>query len=70
MKMKNKTYDKLKDTVTIFLPAGITLFVALSDIWNIPHSAEIAATLTAVTAFMGTMLKSASADYRSEKEKK
>lgn len=64
--MSNRAYDIFKDIVTIYIPALLTLFVTVAKIWNwdIPVEA-IAATVTAIEAFLGVILKNMSKDYAS-----
>ncbi len=50
--MSNKTYDIIKNTALFAVPV-ITFVAALCSIWNVPHSAEITATLSAVDTLLG-----------------
>ena len=43
-------------TALVLLPAFTTLWLALGPIWGLPRVQEIGATLTAVDAFLGTIL--------------
>lgn len=61
--MSNTTYDRLKWIDTVFLPAGITLYVALAQIWGLPYSAEVAGTGTAIITFIGALLGISSVKY-------
>ena len=54
--MSNKVYDKLKFTAQILLPAIATLYFALAQIWNLPYGEQIVGTITAIDAFLGTIL--------------
>ena len=47
-------------TALVLLPAFTTLWLALGPIWGLPRVQEIGATLTAVDAFLGTILGVAS----------
>lgn len=40
----------------VLLPAVTTLWLALGPIWGLPRVQEIGATLTAIDAFLGTIL--------------
>jgi len=62
--MSNSTYDFLKKLIQIWIPAGITCFVALANIWHweIPTEA-IVASVTAVTAFLGIVLNISTHNY-------
>lgn len=62
--MTNKVYDILKWITIVVLPAVTTLWLALASIWNWNIPAEaIGATLTAITAFLGTILGISSINY-------
>ena len=50
--MNNKTYDIIKNTALLAAPI-IVFLSALVTIWNIPHGAEITATLAAVDSLLG-----------------
>lgn len=67
MNMSNRVYDVLKWIVMVFLPAAGVFYSALSKIWGWPYGAEIAGTLAAVTAFLGTILQISSAKYKALK---
>ena len=43
-------------TALVLLPAFTTLWLALGPIWGLPCVQEVGATLTAVDAFLGTIL--------------
>ena len=62
MKMTNKVYDVLKIIALICLPLA-ALVSSLSDIWGFPYGVQIAATITAIDAFLGAILKKASDIY-------
>ena len=66
--MSNKAYDILKDIALIF-PLVITLVGAIMKIWNIPYTAEICATLTAINAFIGGLVAIANKLYILKKKK-
>lgn len=61
--MTNKTYDILVWIAQVVLPALSALIAALSDIWGFDKGAMISATIMAVDAFMGALLKVSSINY-------
>ena len=61
--MSNKTYDVLKFTAQIVLPAAGTLYFALAKIWGLPYGTEIVGTITAVDTFMGAVLQITKSSY-------
>ena len=63
MKMSNKTYDLLKWVALIALPAVVTFVAAVGEIWGLPYTAQIAATIAAVDALLGACLQVSSANY-------
>lgn len=63
MKMTNKTYDLLKWVALIALPAVVTFVAAVGEIWGLPYTAQIAATIAAVDALLGACLQVSSANY-------
>lgn len=60
--MSNRVYDVLKVIALICLPLA-ALVSALSDIWGFPYGVQLAATLTALDTFLGTILKISSDRY-------
>lgn len=65
MKMSNKVYDVLKLISLIATPL-VTLIMALTEIWGFRYGAEIAASVSAVGALVGTILTKSSYDYKVE----
>lgn len=67
MKMDNKTYDFLKWVAMIVLPAVVTFIAAIGQIWGIPYTAQIAATIAAIDTLLGACLQVSSANYTEKK---
>lgn len=63
MILTNKTYDILKLIALLILPVS-ELITALGHIWGLPHAAEITATLVALDAFLGAVVKICSDAYK------
>lgn len=63
MQVSNKTYDVLKFVAQILLPAIGTLYFAIASIWGMPYTEQIVGTITAVDAFLGTILGISSKVY-------
>lgn len=53
--MSNKAYDIIK-TIALVATPTITFIAAVVSIWNIPHGAEITATLAALDTFLGALV--------------
>ncbi|MBQ6413018.1 MAG: hypothetical protein IJI19_06035 [Ruminococcus sp.] len=66
--MSNRTYDILKIVALIILPLS-ELVSALANIWGLPYGAQITATLIALDAFLGSILKFSSDKYHSGGER-
>ena len=67
MRMNNKTYDILKWIAMIVLPAVVTFVAAIGQIWGIPHTAQIAATIAAIDTLLGACLQVSTANYVEKK---
>ena len=67
--MSDKVYDILKYVAQIVLPAIATLYIALGNLWPLPHVDAIAGTIIAVDAFLGALLQISTAKYYKEQEK-
>lgn len=53
--MSNKVYDIIKD-VALFATPVIVFITALCSIWNVPHCAEITASLAALDTMLGAFV--------------
>lgn len=69
MKMNDKVYNTLKYIAQYVLPALGTLYFALSEIWGLPYGAQIVGTITAIDAFLGTLLGISTYQYNKELKK-
>jgi putative effector of murein hydrolase LrgA (UPF0299 family) len=65
--MSNQTYDLLKWLALIAIPAIVALVAALGEIWGIPHSAQVAASISAFAVCLGTCLDKSSKNYAEKK---
>lgn len=66
MHLSNKTYEVLKWIAQIVLPALGTLYFALSSIWGLPYGEQVVGTITAVDAFLGTLLGLSTVTYNKQ----
>ena len=66
MTISDKTYDILKWLVQIVIPACAALYAALAALWGFPYVEQIVGTLSAVTVFMGAVLKISSNNYNGD----
>lgn len=67
MKMNNQTYDVLKWVAMIVLPAVVTFVAAIGQIWNLPYTPQIAATIAAIDTLLGACLQVSTANYIEKK---
>lgn len=65
--MNEKLYKILAFIGRIGLPALATLYLALADLWHLPLKTEIAGTMSALSAFMNTVLSIDSSKFFSDK---
>ena len=66
--MSNKTYDILKIIALIVIPAAVTCWITIGNIWGLPYVEQIAGTATAIATFLGALLKISSDKYNSPDE--
>lgn len=66
MKLPNKVYDVLKWIVIIVLPAIGAAYTGLSQIWTLPYSSQIPATITVICTFLGAVLCISTAEYNKD----
>lgn len=67
--LSNHSYDKIKWLTTIVLPGLAALYLGLSQIWDFPKTEEIAATITAVSTFLGILLGVSSKNYNNSESR-
>lgn len=60
--MSNRTYDIIKMVSLIAVPI-VAFISALCSIWNVPHSEQITATLTAIDTLLGAIVVILSREY-------
>jgi hypothetical protein len=61
--LSDRTYSKLRLTVTILLPGLAALYFGLAEIWNFPNQAQVSGSIAVVTIFAGVLLNFARALY-------
>ena len=66
MVLSSKTYEVLKWIAQIVLPALGTLYFALATIWGLPYGEQVVGTITAVDAFLGTLLVLSTVNYNKQ----
>ena len=66
MILSDKTYEVLKWTTTIVLPALGTLYFALSGIWGFPYGEQVVGSLAAITTFAGALIGVSTKNYNAK----
>lgn len=61
--LSNRLYDALKTVALIILPALGTFYVAIASVWGLPSANEVSATIVALVAFLGVIIKIGDASY-------
>lgn len=59
----NSVYDYLKWLDLVILPACGTAYAGLAQIWNLPYSEQIPATIMVFCTLLGTILGISNANY-------
>lgn len=62
--LSNGTYDVLKKSATVILPATGALYFALAQIWHLPKAEEVVGSIAAVNTFLGVLLGVSSKTYK------
>ena len=60
----NKVYDVLKWIFSVVLPALTAFWLALGQIWNLPYTNQIGATIAAAAAFGCALLGISAIKYK------
>lgn len=68
MKLDDKVYEFLKWLGLIALPALATFWGVIGKVWEIPHTAEIVTTVTAIATLIGALIGVSTRAYNQEKE--
>ena len=67
MKLNDKLYDILCWIGRIVMPSLAVLYTTLGDIWGLPYTSEIPATIMGLDVFLNALLGISSNDYYKEK---
>lgn len=67
MKISNGLYDCLAWFGRIVLPALAVLYTTLGDIWGLPYTSEIPATIMGLDVFLNALLGISANTYYKEK---
>lgn len=69
MKLNDKTYDIFCWIGRIVMPSLAVLYTTLGDIWGLPYTSEIPATIMGLDVFLNALLGISSNSYYKEKAK-
>lgn len=67
MKLNDKTYDVLCWIGRIVIPSLAVLYTTLGDIWGLPYTSEIPATIMGLDVFLNALLGISANTYYKEK---
>ena len=70
MELSNKTYNRLKWFITIFLPAFMGLVAGFGALGFIPNAEVIVAAIGLIGTFLGSLINVSSKNYNNSKEEK
>ena len=68
MKLNDKTYDVLCWFGRIVMPSLAVLYTTLGDIWGLPYTSEIPATIMGLDVFLNALLGISANTYYKEKK--
>ena len=68
MELSNKTYNRLKWFITIFLPAFMGLVAGFGALGFIPNAEVIVAAIGLIGTFLGSLINVSSKNYNNIKE--
>lgn len=61
--LSNSSYDALKKSTTVALPALGALYFALAQIWHLPKPEEVVGSIAAVNVFLGVLMGVSTKSY-------
>jgi len=59
----DSTYNKVKKSATIVLPALSALYIGLAGIWGFPHVEQVVGTLTVLNTVLGGLIQDSKKSY-------
>ena len=68
MELSNKTYNRLKWFITIFLPAFMGLVAGFGALGFIPNAEVIVAAIGLIGTFLGNLIKVSTKNYNKREE--
>lgn len=68
MRLPDDVYRVLKWLGLIAFPALATFYGVIGKVWDIPYTAEVVTTITAVATFIGALIGVSTVNYNKDKE--
>ena len=68
IKLSDGVYTFLKWLGLIALPALATFYGVIGKVWDIPYTAEVVTTITAVATLIGALIGVSTVNYNKDKE--
>lgn len=68
MRLPDDVYRVLKWLGLIALPALATFYGVIGKVWDIPYTAEVVTTITAVATLIGALIGVSTVNYNKDKE--
>ena len=68
--MSNRTYDILKISALIIIPAIATFVGTLGETWGWINTDKIVVTINAISVLLGSIITKLSSDYHKKKEER
>lgn len=65
LNLTNRQYDRVK-TVALLVAPAFTLIGAVLNIWDVPYTPQITATLAAIDTFVGVAVATLGKNYTEE----
>jgi hypothetical protein len=59
----DKSYDFLKKSATVLLPAAGALYFTLAQVWGLPRAEEVVGSIAALNTFVGVLVGVSSKTY-------
>lgn len=69
LNIKEHTYDQVKGFALYVLPGLATLWIAVGTLWDLPNTAAIGGSITALATFFGVIVGVSKAQYNKLPEK-
>lgn len=69
IQFSDKTYDAVKKTVTVVLPALAALYFSIAQIWGLPSAEQVVGSIASLNLFLGVVMGISSKTYNNSDDK-